>query len=756
MKKMNFFNIGRVVTLLFLSLFLNSHSIFAQDCPSLPQKTLELCNPSAEEVADALGAPVAIINGVRAVGEPNTENETFYQTINDVKYEFKWNFKDGSGNVVAAGCPQTFVLQDNEAPTCGAATLNVHGYGSYVGADVLKSSFRNQSPTWSDNCTPTADIVVVFDDSNVKGNYWSNNTANVSYILTDKLGRQKTCEQTLVSKPEEKHYCPEIKQVIVEIPAGSCTILGTDLTNVVKSNFPSESLPIMDGYLTTIKPKLDKNFVYLYYNDNGSSSCPESYTPGDYYLYLYYEHDYLLRPDLKKYCPVPVIVKENATPPACPNLEDIIIADQSSVNADVLEAKIKSKITSYGDHLDNCTPNANLDVVYTGSDLTEGFCGNVSYSLSDFGSMRSCSTKVVVLKCPELPQLTKKFCNYNKDEMPKSELVQFLNENKPSLSYCLNNIEGSYNTSDLSKSNYSNGNTASVKWSFNVDGATKTCSQQIRIERNNSLSCVGKDVTLNAESNCKASGAGVPLPTVTACDNSYSLKWFKLSENTNNNATRHSISELSGTSFQNGDVIIWAFYYDESCRSTITVVDNTKPTCETPSLGTLSGETIHERSEVNSLFSALSNDQLGNDNCGINKEEAIIDWDYTAFEQFIPGSGDKTYDIYYKIKDISGNENDGYCKASLVVEGLPEPKCPSAEITALSSDGSVAISLDPVAESWSVESPSGVSLNAGKLSGLSFSAVGVNVKLKARWNTTMSKSCTTTVKLLKSVPPCEK
>lgn len=753
MKKLNFFNIGRVVTLLFLSLFLNSHSIFAQDCPSLSKKTLELCNPSAEEVADALGAPVAIINGVRAVGEPDPSNATFYQTIKDQEYQFKWNFKDGSGNVVATGCPQTFELQDKEAPTCGAATLRVHGHGmwmpivgtqGYATPEVLISEFRNQTPTWSDNCTES--VNVDFDVSGIgNDNVWNGGKKNVSYTLTDNFGNTKTCGQTLSVYVDTKYECPAISQAIVEITSGSCNADCNSLVDAI------HELPIakMDGFGDDIDPNMSGSYPKIYYNKNTSSTtCTGDFAPGEHIVYFYYGGGANL------YCPVSVIVKENSTPPACPNLEDIIIADQTTVNADVLEANIKSKVSSYGEQLDNCTPNANLDVVYTGSDLTEGFCGNVSYSLSDFGSMRSCVAKVVVLKCPELPQLTKKFCNYNKDEMPKSELVQFLNENKPSLSYCSNNIEGSYNTSDLSKSNYSNGNTAIVNWRFNVDGATKTCPQQIRIERNNSLSCVGKDVTLNAESNCKASGAGVPLPTVTACDNSYSLKWFKLSENTNNNATRHSISELSGTSFQNGDVIIWAFYYDESCRSTITVVDNTKPTCETPSLGTLSGETIHERSEVTSLFSALSNDQLGNDNCGI--KEGSIDWDYTAFEQFIPGSGDKTYDIYYKIKDISGNENDGYCKASLVVEGLPEPKCPSAEITALSSDGSVAISLDPVAESWSVESPSGVSLNAGKLSGLSFSAAGVNVKLKARWNTTMSKSCTTTVKLLKSVPPCEK
>lgn len=663
MKKLNFFNIGRVVTLLFLSLFLSCHSIFAQDCPSLPQKTLELCNPSAEEVADALGAPVAIINGVRAVGEPDTENETFYQTIKDQEYQFKWNFKDGSGNVVATGCPQSFELQDNEAPTCGAATLNVHGYGLYASGNVVRSEIENQLVSWKDDCTPPDEIVFNFNEEqiNTNKNYGDSRYADIktpitiNYTLTDKFGNVKGCEQNIKVEANSNYECPAIRKVYVNL--NDCDITGDELKSIIYEEFPVSTngkLPSMDGFGSDFPPTITADKVNIYSDDSGKTNFLSEYTPGEYKVYFHYYKTqqviFFTSVIVDKYCPVSVIVKENSTPPACPNLEDIIIGDQTTVNADVLEANIKSKVSSYGEQLDNCTPNSNLDVVYTGSDLTAGFCGNVSYSLSDFGSMRSCVAKVVVLKCPELPQLKAEFCNGS--SMSKTEMKDFLDANKPTLNYCSNNVVGSYNESQLSNT-YSVGN-KSINWIFTVSGVTKTCPQTINVAKNTSVSCASADLSFEAESGCGISGSKIPLPTVFVCyplDVANSITWSR------SGSEYKSFSTLSSQTFKDNDNVHWAIN-GAQCSTTIHVVDNTKPICSNPTIGKLV-ENNANRSDVEKLFS--NKNEFGTDNCGI--KEVSINWDQTGWSSFAPNGSE--YDIYYTVTDDSDLQNDGFCIAKL-------------------------------------------------------------------------------------------
>lgn len=734
------------VLLLFFISFLPQSRLQAADCPTLTKKTLNLCNPTREEVAEGLGTPIAIIDGVRAVGHSDPSNDEFFSSIKGQEYTFKWIFKDGAGNVVATGCPQTFELQDNEAPTCGAATLVVHGYGSYVGPDVFKSEFRNQPPTWVDNCTPTSSITVNFNESEISGNYWNNQSVEVSYTLTDSYENIKTCNQTLISKPQESHNCPAIKQVTIEIPQNACDISSDHLITTVQNNFPTELRPMMDGYLTQISPTIKNNKVTVFSNNTGSTVFPNKYGPGEYNVYFNYKNNYIIIRDVNTYCPVSVIVRENSTPPSCPELSDIII-DKTSVTADEIETSIKGLINQYSTQLDNCSPNTNLDVIYSGESLSAPYCGTISYALSDYGSMRSCTAKVILPQCPNLPALTKKYCDYNYQPMPKQQLVDFLNSNKPSLTYCANKVEGVYDASKLSNS-YSNGSHPSIEWKFSFNGITKNCSQTINIQRDNNLSCVGKDITLEAQKNCIANGTNIPLPTVSACGG-YSLQWKKTTEVDH---IRHEVSDLRNSTFSDGDVITWTLNYNNAtCTTHISVVDNTKPTCTNPSLGKLTGKCSFTRSEVEAKMPTT--DKLGTDNCGI--KSAAIDWDQTAFETFTSNSdgSPKTYDIYYTITDNSELTNDGFCIATIEVEGIPAPNCPDTEVYALSLDGTVQLSLSNDAE-WSLKSPSSITFNAGKLTGLSFGKDN-NIELEARWCNAFKKVCPTTVKLIKAVSPCK-
>ncbi len=731
------------VLLLFFISFLPQSRLQAADCPTLTKKTLDLCNPTREEVAEGLGTPIAIIDGVRAVGHSDPSNDEFFSSIKGQEYTFKWIFKDGKGNEIASGCEQTFELDDKEAPTCGAATLKVHGKGllssGWVTKEVMKSEFKNQKPTWSDNCTPTDDIEVNFDDSNITSDRYReylNKSANVKYTLTDHYGHITTCNQTLMADVNDNFECPNVKPVPVEVSEGSCKASCESVRNEIYNI----ELPIMDGTGNDISPETTNNKVNIYYNDKGSRTCSDNFHPGSHLIYFYYGKS------AKRYCPVTIIVKENSNPPSCPELADITL-DKASLTADEIETSIKALINQYGEQLDNCSPNANLDVIYTGESLSAPYCGTISYALSDFGKMRSCTAKVILPQCPNLPALTKKYCDYNYQPMPKQQLVDFLNSNKPSLTYCANKVEGVYDASKLSNS-YSNGSHPSIEWKFSFNGITKNCSQTINIQRDNNLSCVGKDITLEAQKNCIANGTNIPLPTVSACGG-YSLQWKKTTEVDH---IRHEVSDLRNSTFSDGDVITWTLNYNNAtCTTHISVVDNTKPICTNPSLGKLTGKCSFTRSEVEAKMP--NTDKLGTDNCGI--KSAAIDWDQTAFETFTSNSdgSTKSYDIYYTITDNSELTNDGFCIATIEVEGIPAPNCPDTEVYALSLDGTVQLSLSNDAE-WSLKSPSSITFNAGKLTGLSFGKDN-SIELEARWCNAFKKVCPTTVKLIKAVSPCK-
>lgn len=734
------------VLLLFFISFLPQNRLQAADCPTLTKKTLDLCNPTREEVAEGLGTPIAIIDGVRAVGHSDPSNDEFFSSIKGQEYTFKWIFKDGAGNVVATGCPQTFELQDNEAPTCGAATLVVHGYGSYVGPDVFKSEFRNQPPTWVDNCTPTSSITVNFNESKISGNYWNNQSVEVSYTLTDSYENIKTCNQTLISKPQESHNCPAIKQVTIEIPQNACDISSNHLITTVQNNFPTELRPMMDGYLTQISPTIKNNKVTVFSNNTGSTVFPNKYGPGEYNVYFNYKNNYIIIRDVNTYCPVSVIVRENSTPPSCPELSDIII-DKTSVTADEIETSIKGVINQYSTQLDNCSPNTNLDVIYSGDSLSAPYCGTISYALSDYGSMRSCTAKVILPQCPELEPLTIKYCQAKPSI---DEVASYLEGYTPKMNFCSQLIEARYNKDELNHS-YSSGKNIAINWifTFNSNGISKQCQQTINIEKDNNVSCSATDIILEAENNCIVKGSSIPLATIHNCNEYYTppLQWR---DNKSNSWDRNNISSLSSRDFKDGDVIYW-HVGEAACTTHISVVDNTKPTCTNPSLEKLTGKCSFTRSEVEAKMPNAA--QLGTDNCGI--KSAAIDWDQTAFETFTSNSdgSPKTYDIYYTITDNSDLTNDGFCIATIEVEGIPAPNCPDTEVYALSLDGTVQLSLSNDAE-WSLKSPSSITFNAGKLTGLSFGKDN-NIELEARWCDAFKKVCPTTVKLIKAVPPCK-
>lgn len=730
----------------FLSFFftLLHTNLQAAECPTLTKKTLDLCNPTREEVAEGLVAPIAIIDGVRAVGSPDPSNDEFFSSIKGQEYTFKWIFKDGKGNEIASGCEQTFELNDKEAPTCGAATLKVHGKGlgslGYAKGEVLISEFKNQQPTWNDNCTLQDDIVMEYISGiNSNSNYNNNSSQKVQYSLTDKYNNRHVCEQTIKVSIDNNYECPNIKTLSLEIPNNRCDLTCKELITGVQNGYSTP--PVMDGFGDDISPKKTNGNVNIYFNDKGSTDCIQSnFTPGEYKVYFNYSR--LLT---NKYCAVPIIVKENSNPPSCPELTDIII-DKPTATAEEIKASVKSKVNQYGPQLDNCLPNADLDVIYSGENLTAPYCGTISYLLSDYGTMRSCKAKVVLPQCPELEALTIKYCQ---TKPSIDEVALYIEGYTPKMNICSQLIEATYNQSELNHS-YSSGKNIAINWifTFNSNGISKQCKQTINIERDNNVSCSATDIILEAENNCIVKGSSIPLATIHNCNAYYTppLQWR---DNKSNSWDRNNISSLSSRDFKDGDVIYW-HVGDATCTTHISVVDNTKPTCTNPSLEKLTGKCSFTRSEVETKMPTT--DKLGTDNCGI--KSAAIDWDQTAFETFTSNSdgSPKTYDIYYTITDNSDLTNDGFCIATIEVEGIPAPNCPDTEIYALSSDGTAQISLSKDAE-WSIKSPSSVSFNAGKITGLSLDKTN-NVEFEAKWCDSFKKVCPTTIKLIKAVKPC--